>query len=229
MSEGLVLHNELIDLNKLQIELISPTQLFNNNISIKINNIWEKRNKELYNGKQYRLESLDAPSTLTISETDYKTFYGLMKLGLISQYDLSHLSVGTTLKTSDGFYIIGERKNLKKDQIGGMLQPENDVFIGKDIEKHLILEIFEETGVSSTDIDTIKCIGLIKSKITTNILFHFDTQLKITKEKVENLFQEYATSEFSKLSYLSKEEYKDFLLSAGGYKEAILKLKLLQL
>ena len=230
--QGKVLHNGLIDLSKLAIITLNQPVDLGESVEKEISDIWNVASKKsgIFNGIFFRLLEFNFPNSITVSKTDYRTIFGLLTLGKLIQVNLSQISLGATIRTQEGMFIVGVRPNGIADLVGGGLQPESETLSsGVQITEHMLQEMNEEIGIK-LKVEDVKCVGLIKDlSLSSNALFHFDVQLEMSAVLIEENFKRNASSEFSKLSFLTKSQYRDFLNQRGGYRTAILELKELDL
>ena len=137
----------------------------------------------------------------------------------------NHLSTATMIRTSDGRYIFGKRsRNGQLDVIGGGAQKdEMEIEKGIDLERNLRKEMFEETGIQDSQIESLQGIGIVQS-ITTNIIFMSLVQLTVSQYQMTSIFKHRLEDEMSDLVYVPETEIETFLKQMPSYRPLIAEL-----
>jgi hypothetical protein len=193
--------------------LVSFTEQSNRKIDpeveSQIDSYWQKvlddakeKGKNIWNGISYRVDDFEITKEgklkVTFSPIEFKTREGLITTETYYLLSEEHYRKGafvsSLVRTRDGYYVFVQLSGLshnksKVELLGGIVGDSMDVRSGEDLFTVLYQELNEEAIIAKKDIQT--CIlQLIFINLTTNIGFHFDVQLSITKEQVEKQFQE---------------------------------------
>jgi 8-oxo-dGTP pyrophosphatase MutT (NUDIX family) len=132
---------------------------------------------------------------------------------------LYHLSTAALIRTSDNWYVFGRRsRNGSIDLIGGgVQQDELEVTTGADLERNLVKEIREETGIGHADLCAVQGLGVLLSS-TSNVLALAKVDLKITKREVELAFGKREEDEMAEPVFVQQDEIGSFLRSLTDYR-----------
>lgn len=188
----------------------------------------------VWDGDPYRVENLSAlsknPKTeqihIEIAPIKYRHLHGFRDYQnemLANERSWpNHLSVGGPLRTSDGWYVMGERSGKTVathlyDFIGGGLnEDELEVTSGDDIKTVHFAELLEEANVRQSDVANTRGLGIVQGA-STAVLVMFLTQLNITKEQLGEQFQHRSDPEMADLVFVKDAEFPGFLRELGSY------------
>jgi 8-oxo-dGTP pyrophosphatase MutT (NUDIX family) len=135
---------------------------------------------------------------------------------------LNHLSIIALIRCSDGFYLFGRRTgNGETDFIGGGVQKDElEIAAGADLERNLLKEIQEETGIRRDAIQQLTGIGILLSS-TSNVLIAGHANTGLTKAQAIAGFAERTDDEMSDLVFIPKTELASALRSMSDYRQLI--------
>ncbi len=204
----------------------------------KVREAWKEKERlahnagvEIWDGIQYRVMNVseiedDRILHLKLGIISYRyvaTFVDLLPLH--QQYGVTplyHLSTTAIIRTSDGVYIFGKRrKNGTIDLIGGGAQPDEfAISSGIDLEKNVIKEITEETGIEQSSVTSLQGLGIVQST-SSNILLVFFVELTLSQQQTVDAFTHRAEDEMSELVFVPGNNIRSFLKSMNGYRPLI--------
>jgi hypothetical protein len=193
--------------------------------------------KEIWISNYYRLDELKQNNNkldLTLSTIPFSLILGYRELGLLQNlhqdYYTNHMSVGSLVQTSDNKYIFGERsgKTMSRSNIdmigGGLNTTEINLNSGEDIYQMLIKEFEEEISLKFSDISSSECIGIVLSR-NMNVIFIFETKLKISSEKLYSNFKSINDKkELKDLIFIDEDKLGGYLDELGSYKSLVKEL-----
>ncbi len=135
---------------------------------------------------------------------------------------LNHLSTTALIRTRDGSYLFGIRKqNGFVDLIGGGAQCDQiEISSGAGIEQNIYKEIREEIGLNREDIDDLTGIGIVYSS-TSNVLVVGHVCLSLTSDEIRARFEERVDDEMAQLVFISEERVREFLLEMPDYRNLL--------
>jgi hypothetical protein len=209
----------------------------------KATTIWKNLLKEyqakglhIWDGNYYRLDNPEevakGDTKLILSTIHFSTLQAYKVISeevnlKESQYS-NFISTGGLIKTSDNFYIFGKRgKTIHSSNVdiigGGLLESENIVNTGKDIENNLYKEMHEEINILESDVNQCNFIGILHNS-SMNILFIFRVDLKLSRSEMIDRFNNRSDDEMSELLFIEEKNIKDFLFSLPSYRPLILEL-----
>ena len=186
----------------------------------------------LWDGTYYRLlnpadvENGMGTSPLRLGAIRYRyiaTFAALHQHHAFHQLDLvHHLSTTAVIRTRDNYYLFGRRtRNGEIDLIGGGVQrDELEVTSGADLERNLLKEIREETGVSAHDVQQLTGIGILRSA-NSNVLIVANANLSLTKVEAIARFVLRPENEMSELVFVPETGLYPTLNSMSDYRPLI--------
>lgn len=138
---------------------------------------------------------------------------------------LHHLSTIALVRTRDAYYLLGRRAgNGKTDLIGGGVQADElEIASGADIERNLLKEIHEETGLNSSEIDHLEGIGILLSG-TSNVLIVGHANVGLTKAEAIARFALRTDEEMSEPVFIPEGELDSALHAMTDYRPLISEL-----
>lgn len=139
---------------------------------------------------------------------------------------LNHLSTVALIRTADNQYVFGVRsRNGAVDLIGGGAQcDELEIYSGAELENNLLKEIFEEAGLSKTDIESLEGIGTVFSS-TSNVLVVGHARLKVNSAEVRRKFQRRTDEEMNRLVFVTEDNVRAFLMQMYDYRGLLAQLE----
>lgn len=191
--------------------------------------------QRIWDGTYYRLLNPEqvgngsSPGTLRLGTIRYRyvaTFPILHEHHAGHQLEpLLHLSTLALLCTSDGYYLFGKRSwNGEIDLIGGGVQrDELAVATGADLERNLLKEIREETGISGNDIHQLSGIGILVSE-TSNVLIAAHANLALARPEALARFTLRTENEMSEPVLIPENMLASALRSMRGYRPLLSEL-----
>jgi hypothetical protein len=218
------------------IEHVGGAWLANASYEASVAGAWEQKQQEaaqarfrIWDGLYYRVTNADA---LEKSDGLIHFALGTIFYRYIATYrhldaqharlaldPLYHLSTAALVCTSDNWYVFGRRsRNGSIDLIGGgVQQDELEVATGTDLERNLVKEIREESGIGHADLSAVLGMGVLLSS-TSNVLVLAKVDLKITKPEVELAFDKREEDEMAEPVFVRHDEIKSFLSSLTDYR-----------
>jgi 8-oxo-dGTP pyrophosphatase MutT (NUDIX family) len=200
---------------------------------------WERRARRaaelgdhLWDGISYRVANHDAwsnPPRLELGTVAYRYLATYRRLHETHRAHglepLHHLSIAALLRTSDDHYLFGRRRvrgNI--DLIGGGVQPdEMTVADGADLERSLLKEIREETGIQATQIAALDGLGVVLSTIS-NIIIVAHAALALTRAEAESAFAHREEDEMGALECVQAAQIKPYLRNLTDYRVLLAEL-----
>jgi hypothetical protein len=150
----------------------------------------------LFDGPMCRLESFRAKTDrleLDLSETSYRIFFGTnLSHPVANGFDPAALAnpvgISTALMSADGWLLFGRRNAAvayypsRVHPIAGALEPrdEQDIFGGIERELH------EELRLTSTDVQSIRCLGIVQDQSLLQPEIIFTTRANLTRPQIES-------------------------------------------
>ncbi len=207
-----------------------------------LNTLWaekEKNAKEkgklIYNGLSYRLNSLKAENGklfLDFGIFDFKTRECLPETPGFYETTEEYWRKGchtiATVKTSDDRYLMVELsgKSMNKNTIeflGGIMETEPPIKLGKDIFHSLYKELEEEAFITESDIADSN-LKMVYINWNTNVGFYFEILLKLTSEQLQERFNEQTKEiDIKSLKIMSRPEYINVLENHNPNKQFLAK------
>jgi 8-oxo-dGTP pyrophosphatase MutT (NUDIX family) len=204
-----------------------------------VRDAWQERVREavsraqrIWDGRYYRVINASdmkgdaTPLRLCLGTIRYRyiaTFRVLHECHAREGIDpLNHLSTAGLIRTRDGKFLFGRRsQNGAIDLIGGGVQSDElEVESGSDIEASLRKEIFEELGVRSTQIETVRGAGVLLSS-TSNVLVVAAVDLTLSMDEVAAQFADRSDDEMSELVAINEDDLSTFLGSMSDCRTLI--------
>lgn len=135
---------------------------------------------------------------------------------------LYHLSTAAVICTSDDWYVFGRRtRNGAIDLIGGGVQEDElEIATGYDLERNIIKEIQEESGIGKADLSAVLGVGVLLSS-TSNVLILAKVDLKITKQDVELAFGKREEDEMAEPVFIGQDELGSFFQLLTDYRTLV--------
>ena len=135
---------------------------------------------------------------------------------------LHHLSTIALIRTSDAHYLFGKRtRNGEIDLIGGGVQSDELVITsGADLERNLLKEIREETGISRSEIQQLSGIGILLSS-NSNVLIVGHARTGLTRAEAIAAFDLRTENEMSEPVFVPQDEICSTLRSMTDYRPLI--------
>lgn len=186
---------------------------------------WRKKladtQNAIWDGTYYRITNI-----AELEQAESKTFrLGTISYRFIATYrslheqhvrfnlePLFHLSTASLIRTSDGYYLFGQRtRNGMIDLIGGGVQrDELEVSSGADIEQNFYKEICEEVGIRKNDIENLTGIGALLSE-TSNVLIIGHAHTRLSKAEVGTRFTQREDDEMSDCVFVAEHDLRTHL------------------
>jgi hypothetical protein len=145
------------------------------------------------------------------------------------EYRHRSASVGATIKTKDGKYVVvklsGKSMNTHDiELVGGMVEKPEPLDNSKDLFNHLYKEMKEEAFIYKKDIDEMFLRAVLQAQ-KGSVLFHFEIKLNVTAKELKDRFKQkekQRDKDITDLIFWSREEYLSYLANCGrGTKEAL--------
>lgn len=185
----------------------------------------------LWDGIYYRVANTDdllhgpAGFRLRLGTVRYRyiaTFPGLEGHHAADGLDpLYHLSTTALVRTRDGHYLFGRRRNGRVDLIGGGVQPDElPVAGGSDIEANLVKEMREEAAIGADDILRMTGIGVALAS-TSNILIVGHADLALSLAEARDRFETRADDEMAGLVDVPAASLEGVLSGLGDFRPLI--------
>lgn len=191
---------------------------------------YNSKNINVFDGTYYRLDNLDevrqGSKVLKLSTIKYSTIksYGVISQDTVLTEDMhtNHISTASLIKTTDNFYVFGQRNIVNKSDFigGGLLESENIINTGLDIENNQFKEMKEETNIDPTDCQQQNLIGVLLSKYM-NVLFIFQTFLSISSTELKIKFKDRIDQEMADLLFVPEKDLESFLKSQDSYRPLV--------
>lgn len=193
---------------------------------------WETRTRHaaelgdrLWDGLSYRVANADAWDTrrLHLGTVNYRYFATYRRLHETHRAHgldpLHHLSIAALVRTADDFYLFGRRRVRRNiDLIGGGVQPdEMTVASGADLEKCLLKELREETGIPATAVTELTGLGAVLSTIS-NVLIIGHVTLSLTRAQAAAAFADREEDEMGELEWVPAAGIRDYLRAMTDYR-----------
>lgn len=243
---SIILYSNIFQKDTFQIKKIDSTLNLTPEQKDNVNTNWEsfveeanKKGNQPWDGTYYRLENVDQLKNNT-KELIFSTIKYSQIRGLTHNVDLStltkdsqpnHISTGSLIQTTDGYFIFGERNkntmsNSSIDFIGGGLQPDElEVDSCADIFENMFKEMKEETGIKKSNVSRITGIGITLSS-KYNVIFIFYTLLNITRDTALEIFRSDNDNEMNDLIFVEEVKLEEFLKDKGSYRPLVTELYL---
>jgi hypothetical protein len=225
----------------IEIVLNSPSKrILNPLIEEKIPEIWKKMVKEaegkqitIWDGTYYRLENIKEViaglKRLELGTIKYSALqaYKIMskQIELTADEYTNFISTIGITKTTDNYYVFGLRgKTVHSDNIdfigGGLQEDEIVVTYGLDIERSQYKEMKEEANILIKDISKCEMVGILRST-SMNVLFVFEIDLNISKNKVMEKFKQRSDNEMQELIFVERNNLENYLKALPGYRPLV--------
>lgn len=135
---------------------------------------------------------------------------------------LHHVSTIALICTGDGYYLFGRRmRNGEIDLIGGGVQrDELAIANGADLERNLLKEIQEETGISGTEIRQLTGIGILLSE-NSNVLIVGHAKAGLTRAEATARFALRTEDEMFELVFIPENGLRSALREMSDYRRLI--------
>ena len=210
----------------------TPPSVYDDLVTTEWQKLLVRTPQPIWDGTYYRvlnpadLENGTEPLTVRLGTIRYRfiaTFPLLHQAHAHHQLEpLHHLSTIALLRTSDGYYLFGRRtRNREIDLIGGGVQKDElEIASGADLERNLIKEIHEETGISRNRIDRLSGIGILLSG-TSNVLMVGHAHVDPTRAEAIAAFALRTENEMSEAVFIPGNELPCFLRSKSDYRPLI--------
>lgn len=193
----------------------------------------EQEGTKIWDGTYYRLDNVpeikNGSNEFKLSTIKYslvKAYRGLSEQNNLTEDQYTyHINTGGLIKTTDNFYVFGNKNsdlnNPIVDFIGGGLQ-EDELIVetGNDIERNVFKEIKEEINLEIEDINESKIIGILLAK-SMAIIIIFEVNLKLTKEEVQDKFNEREEDEIKSLVFIPEKDIREFLNNQSDYRALV--------
>jgi hypothetical protein len=193
----------------------------------------EQEGTKIWDGTYYRLDNVseikNGSNEFKLSTIKYslvKAYRGLSEENNLTEDQYTyHINTGGLIKTTDNFYIFGNKgsdfNNPIIDFIGGGLQ-EDELIVetGNDIERNVFKEIKEEVNLEIEEIKESEIIGILLAK-SMAIIIIFEVDLKLTKEEVQIKFDERVEDEIKSLVFVPEKDIKDFFSKQSDYRALV--------
>lgn len=205
--------------------------------------IWKdfyKKSKEegkvIYDGTSYRLDKLYQEGKsleVEISKIKFSISKPLnIQIDKLKEFGFEYfpntIAIGGPLHTKDDKFIFGKKSGntvslTHIDFIGGVAETDTKLENGKDLQKVVEKEMYEEVNVHSNQVDSYQFLGVISSP-WAKIIFVIIPVQKITSKEVLNIFKDRTDPELSRLIVVDKENIIDYLENLDGYKPQVAKM-----
>lgn len=189
--------------------------------------IWDGTYYRVLNPSAFLEEKEPAPVLLgTIPFRYIATFPSLSQAHSRLALDpLNHLSTIALIRTTDDLYVFGVRsRSGALDLIGGGAQRDEMVIdSGADLERNLYKEIFEETGLSKTEVRDLAGVGVVLSG-TSNVLIVGHARLQVDSDEVQRRFEQRTDNEMSRLVLVADKKVRQFLMQMRDYRSHLAQL-----
>lgn len=216
---------------EIAVELCPNNWTATSEYDLLVDSVWAgmRVREGLWDGRHYRVvlpDQLDHESTMRLGGIRYRyiaTYRALHQDHARCALDpLHHLSTIALIRTVDGQFLFGRRAaNGSLELIGGgVQQDELTVSSGADLERNLLKEINEETGIARDHIDEISGRGGLFSS-TSNILLLAMVRLRIPAVEVTDVFRYRPDKEMSKLAFIPEEALRSLLRTLPDYRALI--------
>jgi|GEM_PF-2158822 len=213
-------------------------------IKEKADTVWQKKVGDykakgitVWDGDTYRLDNLAQVSS--VKEEQILLALSIIKYRYVSTYpdfldyydahpesNPHHVSIGAMLKTSDGFWVFGERgksstSTTNIDLIGGGLnKSELEINNGADIYRQLLNELHEEAGILPSIISSCEGIGILHSSVS-NVLIIAKVQLNVDSSKLKGIFIKRTEDEMQDLVFIEDSKVKEYMKGMTSYRALI--------
>jgi hypothetical protein len=189
----------------------------------------EEKGLLLFNGQSFRLDSFSLENNnlvLSVSEMEYRIRGSIESMAdEVARYGdeyLGHgLAIGALLKTSDGYYVFGQRNGKtqskqKVDIIGGIV--DSDVEVSENGLWHMLtVEMEEEASINVHNIKSGDYLGIFFSEFGNCILVA-RVELNLSRAELTGQFKQNDNAEMDDLIFVTESELFGYLTELGGYK-----------
>jgi 8-oxo-dGTP pyrophosphatase MutT (NUDIX family) len=242
MFDAKTLYNKKFSAQDINIEVLNSAE-WTANIAYdqEVNRVWQHKVEEalatqatIWDGMYYRVTNVadiqtTEPILMKLGTVPYRyiaTANDLQDLYKENGFEPTfHLSTAAMMRTAEGLYFFGKRSvNGKIDLIGGGAQPDElKVEAGIDLERSVLKEIAEETGIQKQHIESLGGLGILQST-TSNIILIFLVQLNLSEPEVREVFKSRSEDEMADLIFIADEDIKDFLKALPTFRPLIAEL-----
>lgn len=191
----------------------------------------KEKDKHIYNGLSYRLNSLRAEGQRLIIDLgifDFKTRECLIEAEGYDELSEEYWRKGgytfATVKTSDDRYVLvglsGKSMNENKtDFLGGIMETEPPITSGEGLFESLYKELEEEAFIKKDDVASA-ALKMVYINTSTNAGFYFEMLLKITSEDLEQRFRSRKKEiDIQSLKILSRADFIQTLKNLNANKQ----------